>query len=83
VDEPSSLEETLTGMAEITGIAIPPEEMADTNIKLVSSGTKERKEKETREKAAAAPVEDAAMALNSVASLFSSLPGMSAAVIGN
>jgi flagellum-specific ATP synthase len=83
VDEPSSLEETLTGMSEITGVAIPPEEMTDTNRKLASSGTKERKEKETREKAGAAPVEDTAMALNSVAALFSSLPGMSSSIAGS
>ena len=78
VDEPSSLEETLTRMSEITGVEIPPEEMTDTNQKLLSSAARfEKTDKSEKEKQPSAPVEDTAMALNRVASLFASMPGMS------
>ena len=76
MDEPSSLEETLTRMSEITGVEIPAGEMTDTNLKLAAntggvSGTKKKPQEEKK----AAPVEDTAMAFNSVAALFSSMPG--------
>ena len=75
IDEPSSLEQTLYAMSEITGVEIPEEEMTDTNVKL-NQNRAVRKEKEVKaEKPVSA--EDNAMALNSVASLFSSLPGAS------
>jgi flagellum-specific ATP synthase len=78
VDEPSSLEETLTAMSEITGVNIPREEMTDTNLKLaVSKGRSVYKEKIPQE-TARKPVEDTTKALNSVAALFSSMPGISA-----
>jgi flagellum-specific ATP synthase len=77
VDEPSSLEETLTGMSEITGIEIPPEEITETNIKLISSVRPVQKEKTPQEKQREASLEETKMALNSVAALFSSMPGMS------
>jgi flagellum-specific ATP synthase len=75
IEEPSSLEQTLYAMSEITGVEIPEEEMADTNAKLIQNRAV-RKEKEAK---AEGPVgaEDDAIALNSVANLFSSLPGES------
>jgi hypothetical protein len=76
VEEPSTLEETLTAMSRITGISIPPEEMTDTNQKLFRASSKkiivdmpEKAEKPVN-------TEDTKMALNSVAALFSSIPGM-------
>jgi flagellum-specific ATP synthase len=78
IAEPSSLEETLERMSEITGVEISSEEMTDTNLKL--AGRSARVEKSPQETAKPARVEDTAMALNSVASLFSSLP--SASVFG-
>ncbi|MDR0322375.1 MAG: FliI/YscN family ATPase [Treponema sp.] len=77
IDEPSSLEDTLKGMSAITGVQIPQEEMTDTGLK---QGSRERSIKaETTQKEAAktTPTEDTTMALNSVAALFSSMPGMS------
>jgi len=76
VDEPSSLEETLMAMSKITGVQIPPEEMTDTNkmlVKIVS-----QKIKPDMPKIAEKPsnTEDTKMALNSVAALFSSMPGI-------
>ena len=78
VDETSSLEETLAAMAEITGIEIPPEEMTDNSAKpVLSSGKRKSIEKEIKEEKSSKSMEDTAQALNSVASLFSSLPGIS------
>ncbi|MCL2763758.1 MAG: FliI/YscN family ATPase [Treponema sp.] len=79
INESASLEETLTRMSEIANIEIPEEEMLDTNMKLAEAARerKEQRAKPVQEKARAAPMEDTAKALNSVASLFSSLPGMS------
>jgi len=79
VDEPSSLEDTLEGLSAITGIGIPPEEMTDNNAKLVYVGKSIVKEKSAQE-LLRSPAEDSAMALNSVASLFSSLPGLSGGI---
>ena len=76
IDEPSTLEETLEGMAAITGINIPAEEMEDTNEKLVSAGRAAKKEKAPMEAARQSSAEDTAKAFNSVASLFSTIPGM-------
>jgi flagellum-specific ATP synthase len=75
IDEPSSLEQTLCAMSDITGVEIPEEEMTDTNAKL-NQIRAVRKEKETKEERPAG-AQDNEMALNSVASLFSSLPGAS------
>jgi len=75
VDEPSPLEQTLESMSLITGIEIPVEEMADNNAKLVFAGRTVIKEKQQKEIPSSG--EDARMALNSVAALFSSIPGMS------
>ncbi|MDR0441806.1 MAG: FliI/YscN family ATPase [Treponema sp.] len=74
MDEQSSLEETLSVMSEITGIDIPPDEMSDGNSKLTAGMNVRqnlRREKEKQE--TKVPAQDAAMALNSVASLFSSM----------
>ena len=75
IDEPSSLEQTLCAMSEITGVEIPEEEMTDTNAKLnqIHAVHKEKEIKEERP----AGAQNNEMALNSVASLFSSLPGAS------
>jgi flagellum-specific ATP synthase len=81
VDEPSSLPETLARMSEITGIEIPADEMSDNNVKLAAAGRSASKEKPAREEKKT-PVEDTKMALNSVAALFSSMPGISGAGIG-
>ncbi|MDR2953171.1 MAG: hypothetical protein LBU82_08015, partial [Treponema sp.] len=78
IDEPSTLEETLSLMSEITGVDIPQEEMVDTNEKLLAAaGGVLRSVKPQKTEAARLPAEDSAMALNSVASLFSSLPAVS------
>jgi len=77
VDEPSSLEETLTAMSEITGVNIPREEMTDNNIKLAVSA-KRSVYSEKRQETERTQGEDTAKALNSVAALFSSMPGISA-----
>jgi flagellum-specific ATP synthase len=76
VDEPSTLEETLSGMAGITGVDIPEEEMNDKNMKLSASaagGRVRQKEKPVKEAVIQTSPEDTAAALNSVASLFSSI----------
>jgi flagellum-specific ATP synthase len=76
VDEPSSLEETLSLMAEITGIDIPEEEMKDTNQKLLAAagaGRAQKTEKTVKDPILQTSPEDTAAALNSVASLFSSI----------
>jgi flagellum-specific ATP synthase len=73
VDEPSTFEETLSSMSYITGIDIPVEEMSDSNEKLLSNaGRALKKEKPVID--ARKTVSPDTMALNSVASLFSSLP---------
>jgi len=73
VDERSSLEETLLAMSEISGLEIPPEEMADKLPKTARETT--GKGKVSGPAAAARPKavaqQEAAMALNSVAALFS------------
>jgi len=78
IDEPSSLEETLVRMSEITGVEIPDEEMTDTNLKLASAqGRVPRRTRTPAEDGKAAGVDNSAMAVNSVASLFSSVSGAS------
>jgi flagellum-specific ATP synthase len=72
VDEPSSLEDTLNMMAEITGIAIGEEEMTDNNERLMAAAGRQGKKEKTPAAVPAAPVGNSA--INSVASLFSSLP---------
>jgi flagellum-specific ATP synthase len=72
VDERSSLEDTLTAMSEITGLEIPPEEMADKLPKTEKDTERQEKAPGTaagRPKAGAQ--QEAVMALNSVAALFS------------
>ncbi|MDR2543410.1 MAG: FliI/YscN family ATPase [Treponema sp.] len=75
VDEPSCLEETLSLMSELTDVEIPDEEMIDKNAKIPFVSSRRVKEK-PQEQEDPFNLEDTAMALNSVASLFSSLPGM-------
>jgi flagellum-specific ATP synthase len=81
VDEPSPLYETLTRLSQISGVEIPDEEMIDTNEKLqaASTGAEERaarNKNSKKEKTGSPAADDASMALNSVASLFSSSPGI-------
>jgi flagellum-specific ATP synthase len=76
VEEPSTLEETLTAMSEITGILIPPEEMTDTNQKLLKTSNQKIKMDKPVTVEKSVNIEDTKMALNSVAALFSSMPGM-------
>jgi len=76
VDEPSTLEETLNAMSEISGVSIPPEEMTDVNEKLAHTTTQKTKKEAPEAEEKPASVEDTKMALNSVAALFSSMPGM-------
>ncbi|MDR2597422.1 MAG: FliI/YscN family ATPase [Treponema sp.] len=80
IDEPSTLEETLSLMSEITGVDIPEEEMADNNEKLLTAAGGVIKKIKPQKTTAAEqlPAADSVMALNSVASLFSSLPAASA-----
>jgi len=74
IDEPSSLEETLVRMSEITGVDIPPEEMTDTNQKLAAAEGRFRQKEKAPKETGRVVSDDSAMALNSVASLFSSMP---------
>ena len=83
MDEPSSLEETLAAMSEITGVEIPPEEMPDNDAKLSTAAGSLPREKTPPQAAGVSSVEDTARALNSVAALFSSLPGASALSAGS
>jgi flagellum-specific ATP synthase len=76
VDEPSSLEETLSAMSELSGIEIPPEEMTDTNLKITAASNRARLEKTPHKEEKISGASETAMALNSVAALFSSIPGM-------
>ena len=76
VDEPSPLEDTLSAMSEITGIQIPPEEMTDKNAKLFAGGASAQAKKEKKQAQNTTSAQDTAKALNSVAALFSSMPGM-------
>ena len=73
VDDRSPLEETLYAMSQITGVEIPQEETGAGGSPALSGYVK-RKEKPVRQAAGYIPAENSAMALNSVASLFSSLP---------
>jgi flagellum-specific ATP synthase len=75
IDEPSSLEDTLTAMSEIAEIEIPPEEMTDKNAKVFANSRPSVAGK-GKKQASAGTQEDSAKALNSVAALFSSIPGM-------
>ena len=78
VNEPSSLEDTLVWMSDITGVDIPREEMTDNNVKLTSvQGSSMRRQKQQKIETAALDVSGSSKALNTVASLFSTLPGMS------
>jgi len=77
IEEPSSLEDTLEGLSAITGVNIPVEEMIDTNAKLIYAGKSVVKEKQQNELSQISSVDSNKMALNSVAALFSSMPGMS------
>jgi flagellum-specific ATP synthase len=71
VDEASPLEETLAAMEAISGIPIPPEEMAGGKASAVSGGEKKPKTA-ARKPAASAPAADTGFiqAQNSVAALF-------------
>ena len=74
INEPSSLEDTLRSMSEITGVEIPEEEMKDNNMKLLSTAGKMKNAFKQKKEITAPPLGNNAAALNSVASLFSSLP---------
>jgi len=72
VDEPSSLEQTLSVMSEITGVYIPEEEMIDSNEKLLAAS--ENIKKKNIQPAAGLMQPAMNSNIGSVASLFSSLP---------
>jgi len=74
VDEPTSLEDTLERLSLITGVNIPSEEMTDTNLKF--AGKSVLKDEPEKKSLSASSDNNSTMALNSVASLFSSFPGM-------
>ena len=77
VDEPSSLEETLSSLAELAEIEIPQEEMNDYNSKIKAKTDRvPKREKALHDEIDSSGFQETAMALNSVAALFSSLPGM-------
>ncbi|MCL2181417.1 MAG: FliI/YscN family ATPase [Treponema sp.] len=80
VDEPSSMEETLRALSELSGVHIPEEEMLETNLKAQKYFVKKPvKENKAKDDIKSYPVQDTAAALNSVASLFSSFPGFGTA----
>jgi len=75
IDERSTLEDTLTGLSEITGVKIPQEEMDDTNF-IPSSVTRTLlKDKQPKDIIRNVSTDNATKALNSVESLFSSITG--------
>jgi flagellum-specific ATP synthase len=81
MEERSALEDTLEAMSEITGVETPVQEMVssipklfDHSSKNVNSGSSAFKQKRKTEEKKIAHSEDATMALNSVATLFSSMP---------
>jgi flagellum-specific ATP synthase len=76
VEEPSSLEDTLTAMSEIAEIQIPPEEMTDKNARPVISSKPAQVKKEKQQPQNTTTAQDTANALNSVAALFSSTTGL-------
>lgn len=79
VDEQSSLEETLSALSELAEVEIPEEEMTDKNTKIQSAesrSVKHKKPSRQQQEPGIFNESDTAMALNSVASLFSSIPGM-------
>jgi flagellum-specific ATP synthase len=76
IDEPSSLEETLIAMSDITGVQIPLEEMDDKNAKLFAASRPVQAGKEKQQSTDTSSAQDTTKALNSVAALFSSIPGM-------
>ena len=81
VDEPSSLHDTLTALSALTEIDIPQEEMTDEKSKIANSGGQSSAQRVTRkekkqESTAVSDTNEIAMSLNSVATLFSSMPGM-------
>ncbi|MCL2805351.1 MAG: FliI/YscN family ATPase [Treponema sp.] len=71
VDEPSSIEETLVSLSELSGIEIPQEEMTDKNLKIKTNRVIKEKKKE-----AIIASSETANALSSVAALFSAMPGI-------
>jgi len=77
IDEPSTLPDTLENLSAITGVDIPVDEMTDNNSKLVYAGRSVIKEKQQLELPQESSIDNNQMALNSVAALFSSMPGMS------
>jgi flagellum-specific ATP synthase len=86
VEERSALEDTLEAMSEIAGVEIPVEEMVSSIPKLfehssrnTNSGSSAFRQKRKTEEEKIAHSEDAAMALNSVAALFSSMPSFTGA----
>jgi len=77
VEEQSSLEETLIALSELADIEIPDEEMTDNKSKIKSSEKRiTRKVKSSQEEVDIYGAEETALAINNVAALFSSLPGM-------
>jgi len=70
-------------MSEIAGIQIPPEEMTDKNAKLFAAGSPAKVKKEKQPALNTSQAQDTANALNSVAALFSSIPGMGSLGINN
>ncbi|MCL2410299.1 MAG: FliI/YscN family ATPase [Treponema sp.] len=76
VYEQSTLEDTLTFMSELTGIEIPQEEMTDEGTKFSQPSEDVHREKAQQPQKNDLITEDSTAALNSVASLFSTLPGM-------
>ena len=77
IGEQSSLEDTLMEMSELSGIEIPPEELTDNNAKIQTTMKNvTRTVKTSNETADSYSPSETSMALNSVAALFSSLPGM-------
>jgi flagellum-specific ATP synthase len=83
MEERSALEDTLEAMSEIAGVEIPVEEMVSSIPKLferssrnVDSSSSAFRQKRKLEEERSVRSEDATMALNSVAALFSSMPSL-------
>jgi flagellum-specific ATP synthase len=83
IEERSALEDTIEEMVEITGVEIPVEEMVSSiprhferSSRNISSGSSTFRHKGKLEEERGVRSEDATIALNSVAALFSSMPSL-------
>jgi len=76
IDEPTSLEDTLTGLSILAEMEIPADEMIDTKSKIQTSEKQVVKKEKSKNEDNYIDANETSMELNSVAALFSTLPGL-------